>query len=98
MNYLIKTGDFSLVSNYLRPSINSRQLIFNINAVVLIDIILLKFMKMVKCILEIEYFYCILEKKKLYFQNKNIKSYRLCSFKRHLFSENNTFVLVTVRG
>ena len=39
MNYLIKTCDFSLVRNYLRPSNNSRQLIFNINAVVLIDII-----------------------------------------------------------
>ena len=35
MNYLIKTGVFSLVCNYLRPSNNSRQLIFNINAVVL---------------------------------------------------------------
>ena len=34
-----KIGDFSLVRNYLRPSINSRQLIFNINAVVLTDII-----------------------------------------------------------
>ena len=34
-----KTGDFSHVRNYLRPSNNSRQLIFNINAVVLIDII-----------------------------------------------------------
>ena len=33
-----KTGDFSLVRNYLRPSNNSRQLIFNINAVVLIVI------------------------------------------------------------
>ena len=39
VNYLIKTGDFSLVRNYLRPSNNSRQLILNINAVVLIDII-----------------------------------------------------------
>ena len=38
MNYLIKTGDFSLVRNYLRPSNNSRKLIFNINAVVLIVI------------------------------------------------------------
>ena len=38
MNYLIKTGDFSLGGNYLRPSNNSRQLIFNINAVVLIVI------------------------------------------------------------
>ena len=39
VNYLIKTGNFSLAMNYLRPSNNSRQLIFNINAVVLIDII-----------------------------------------------------------
>ena len=39
MNYLIKTGEFSLVGNYLHPSNNSRQLIFNINAVVLIVII-----------------------------------------------------------
>ena len=31
-----KTGEFSLVRNYLRPSNNSRQLIFNINSVVLI--------------------------------------------------------------
>ena len=35
MNYLIKTSDFSLVWNYLRPSNNSRQLILLINAVVL---------------------------------------------------------------
>ena len=41
VNYLIKTGVFSLVGNYLRPSNNSRQLIFNINAVVLIVIICL---------------------------------------------------------
>ena len=34
-----KTGGFSLVRNYLRPSNNSKQLIFNINAAVLIDII-----------------------------------------------------------
>ena len=39
MNYLIETGVYSLVGNYLRPSNNSRQLIFNINAVVLIVII-----------------------------------------------------------
>ena len=62
MNYLIKTGDFSLVRNYLRLSNNSRQLIFNINAVVLIDIICKKIMKMVKCLPEFDYFYCILEK------------------------------------
>ena len=30
---------FSLIGNYLRPSNNSRQLIFNINAVVLIVVI-----------------------------------------------------------
>ena len=57
-----KTGNFSIVRKYLRPSNNSRQLIFNINAVVLIDIIFLKFMKMVKCLPEFEYFYYILEK------------------------------------
>ena len=34
-----KTGVFSLVSDYLRPSNNSRQLIFNINALILIGII-----------------------------------------------------------
>ena len=39
VNYLIKTGVFSLVCNYLRPSNNSGQLIFNINAVVLALII-----------------------------------------------------------
>ena len=31
----IKTGGISLIRNYLRPSYNSRQLIFDINAVVL---------------------------------------------------------------
>ena len=60
MNYLIKTGVFSLVRNYLRPFNNSRQLIFNINAVVLLD--LLKVMKMVDHLPEFEYFHCILEK------------------------------------
>ena len=35
-----KNRCFSLVGNYLRPSNNSRQLIFNINAVVLMMIIL----------------------------------------------------------
>ena len=39
VNYYIKTGVFSLVCNYLRPFNNSRQLIFNMNAVVLIVII-----------------------------------------------------------
>ena len=58
MNYLIETGDFSRVKNHLRPSNNSRHLIFKINSV---DN-LLKFMKMVKCLPEFEHFYCILEK------------------------------------
>ena len=39
VNYLLKTGVFSLVCNYLRCSNNSRQLIFNMHAVVLIVII-----------------------------------------------------------
>ena len=58
MNDLIKTGDFSLVSNYLRPSNNSRHFNFNINAV---DN-LLRFMKMVKCLPAFEHFYCVIEK------------------------------------
>ena len=37
VNYLIKQV-FSVVGHYLRPSNNSRQLIFNINVVVLIVI------------------------------------------------------------
>ena len=64
MNYLIKTGDFSLVRNYLRPSNNSRQLIFNINAV-FDRYNLLKCMKMVKCLPEFEYFYCIFSKNRI---------------------------------
>ena len=53
-----KTGVLSLVGNYLRPSNNSRQLVIDINAVVL----MLRFTKMVKCLPEFEYFYCVLEK------------------------------------
>ena len=49
---------FSLVGNYLRPSNNSRPLKYNINAVVLNVINV----KMVKCLPEFEYFYCVLEK------------------------------------
>ena len=53
VNYLIKTSVFSLIGNYLRTSNNYRQLIFNINAVVLIDTDnLLRFTKLVKCIPE----------------------------------------------
>ena len=40
-----KTGVFLLFCNYLRPSNNSRQLIFNINVVFLIVIICLRFTK-----------------------------------------------------
>ena len=36
MNYLIKTGVFSLVGNYLRPCNNYRRSNFNVNAVNLI--------------------------------------------------------------
>ena len=61
MNYLIKTGDFSLVRNYLRPSNISRQLIFNINVVVLINIIV-KIYENGKMYLNLSIFYCILEK------------------------------------
>ena len=39
VKYLIKTGVSSLVCDYLRPSNNSRQIIFSKNAVVLIVII-----------------------------------------------------------
>ena len=57
MDYLIKTGDFSLVRNYLRPSNNSRQLIFFKHKCCCFDRYnLLKFMKMVKCLPEFEYF------------------------------------------
>ena len=53
VNYLIKTSVFSLIGNYLRTSNNYRQLILNINAVVLIDTDnLLRFTKLVKCIPE----------------------------------------------
>ena len=51
-----KNRCFSLVCNYIRPSNNSRQLIFNIKAVVLIVIIFLEFTKMVKYLPEFEYF------------------------------------------
>ena len=39
VNYLMKTGVFSLVGNYLGPSNNYRRTNFNINAVVLVLII-----------------------------------------------------------
>ena len=52
---------FSLVGNYLRPSNNSRQWIFDINAVVFDSDNLIRLTKMVKRLPEFEYFYCILE-------------------------------------
>ena len=51
---LYKTSVFSLLCNYLRLSNNSRQSIFNINAVIFDTDVLLKFTKMVKCLPEIE--------------------------------------------
>ena len=65
MYYLIIRGVFPLlVIIYVPPII----LDSNINAVVFDSVILLRFMKMVKCLPEFEYFYCILDKKKLYFK------------------------------
>ena len=53
---------FSIVGNYLRPSISYRQLIFNINAVVLILINLIKIDEIGKMYTGILVFCCILEK------------------------------------
>ena len=62
MNYLIKIVVFSLVCNYLRPSNNSEQLIFLHKCCCFDNDNLLRFTKMVKCLPEFEYFYCVLEK------------------------------------
>ena len=62
MNYLIKTGVFSLVGNYLRPSNNYRQVSFNINAVVLILIISKDLRNWYNVYLNFSFFYCVLEK------------------------------------
>ena len=51
-----KNRSFSLVCNYLRPSNNSRQLMFNIDSDNL-----LRFTQMVKRLPEFEYFYCTFE-------------------------------------
>ena len=72
VNYLIKTGVFSLFCNYLRPSNNSRQLIFNINAVVFDSDNLLRLTKMVKCLPEFEYFAVFLKNRN--FISKIIRS------------------------
>ena len=69
---------FSIVGNYLRPSNNYRQLIFNINAVVLILDNLLRLTKLVKCIPEFKFFAAFLKNRNTI---SKIKSYRLCSFK-----------------
>ena len=55
---------YSLVGNYLRPSNNSRPLNFNIKVKFSCfdSDTLLRFAKMVKCLPEFEYFYCVLEK------------------------------------
>ena len=62
MNYLIKTGVFSRVGNYLRPSNNYRRLIFNINAVCFDTDNLLRFTKLLNVYLNFSFFYCVLEK------------------------------------
>ena len=61
---LLKEMFFSLIGNYLRPSNNYRQLIFWHKCCCFDSVIVLKFTKMVKCLPEFEYFYCILEKKR----------------------------------
>ena len=73
MNYLIKTGDFSLVSNYLRPSNNSRQLIFNINTSCFDCDNLLRFTKMVKSLREFEYFTVFLKNRNFTLKIKRSK-------------------------
>ena len=60
VNYLIKTGVFSLVGNYLRPSNNYRRSNFNINAVVWI-LIICKIYEIGKMYTWILVFYCVLE-------------------------------------
>ena len=69
MNYLIKTCVFTLVGNDLRPSNNSRQLIFSINAVACCSDSdsSLRCMKMVKCLPEFEYFTVSLKNRKKLF-------------------------------
>ena len=57
----IKRCVFSLVGNYLRPSNNSPQLIFNIISVVLM-VIICKAKENGKTLPEFENFYCVLEK------------------------------------
>ena len=59
---IIKTGVFSLVGNYLRPSNNYGQSSFNINAVVLI-LLICKDLRIWKNVyLNFSFFYCVLEK------------------------------------
>ena len=67
-----KNRCFPLVGYCLRPSNNSRPLIFNINAG-LDSENLLRFTKMVNCLPEFEYFYCILEKKTLFIKLEDQK-------------------------
>ena len=64
MNYLIKQVCFSLFGNYLRPSNNYRQVI--LTKMLFFDTDnLLRFTKLVKCIPEFQFFYCVLEKKNI---------------------------------
>ena len=65
MNYLIKTGDFSPVRNCLRPSKNSRQLIFNKKLCFFNNDNVLRFMKMVKIYLNLSIFTVFLKNRNL---------------------------------
>ena len=67
-----KNSCFPLVGYCLRPSNNSRPLIFNINAG-LDSVNLLRFTKMVNCLPEFEYFYCILEKNNIIYKIRRPK-------------------------
>ena len=79
MDYLIKTGVFSLVGNYLRPSNSYRQSIFNINAVVLILIICKDLRNWLNVYLNFSFFTVFLKYRNIISKLK-VKSYRLCSF------------------
>ena len=84
---------FSLLCNYLRPSNNSRQLIFNINAVVL-ALIICKLLRKVKCIPEFEYFTVFLKTINIISKIKrsNVTDYASlnnhCMCKCSLFADN----------
>ena len=83
MNYLIKTGDFSLVRNYLRPSNNTRQLIFYFDRYNL-----LKFMKMVKCYLNLSIFTAFLKNRNFISKIRISKVTDYATLTRYLYTVN----------